>query len=146
MTSEGKDRSRAHMYRFGQILVQNSPLFFLMLHTDPVSVPFFFCVMSVSTSVCITIFSILVITPNPNCSSIMPSTPLEDCPRDPHYSNVRQATWAGGHEQTLACGLWIPDTFSIPWSGSDALFKLHSNGWKHTTFLVFSDRKLRGMC
>lgn len=97
MTSEGKDRSRAHMYRFGQILVQNSPLFFLMLHTDPVSVPFFFCVMSVSTSVCITIFSILVITPNPNCSSIMPSTPLEDClcPRDPHYSNVRQATAEG---------------------------------------------------
>lgn len=151
----------------GRSWYEINPFFFpLMLHTDPVLVPFFFC-LSCLCQFSITIFSIIALTPN--CSSIVPSaTSLEGClcPREPRYSNVRQATAEALSRWTWTnTGLWslharhnfhpvsipfsIPcqTTFSIPWSGSDSLFKhFHSSGWKCTTFLVFSSRKHKGVC
>lgn len=52
-----------------------------MLHTDPVLVPFFFylsCLCQLNlASLYSLLLSIIIVTPNPNCSSIVPSRALE---------------------------------------------------------------------
>lgn len=79
------------MCRFGQTLIQNSPLFSLTVSIPCLSLILLF-VMSVPVELSVTAYFIIVITSSPYGSPIVPQAAQKGClfPGEPRYSNMRQ--------------------------------------------------------
>lgn len=109
--------------------------------------------MSVSTEFSVTVFFIIVKTPNPARGSIVRSAAQGGClcPREPRYSNARQEA-ADSHRQVDMSKLWLVvpahQTWHFPAHGLVVMLCSNfSQRWvKVHCLLAFSNRNQWGAC